>query len=190
MSKIMKKFIPIIMLLTFGTAANAGGLSTRHQSSLQLTVEPQVVTQTRVGNSYSISGTNVITTHTPAAAGSSAVDGGIGINTYSATTGVGTVGTITGVQNGCTGSTSGSDLACSGSFSFAQSWQQGDSSSATASTWGDITTYSAGTAGAGKPGTITNGHAITLDNGSGSSGTIAAGNSLTGQFVSEITIFD
>ena len=190
MSKIMKKFIPIIMLLTFGTAANAGGLSTRHQSSLQLTVEPQVVTQTRVGNSYSISGTNVITTHTPAAAGSSAVDGGIGINTYSATTGVGTVGTITGVQNGCTGSSADDDLACAGSFSFAQSWQQGDSSSATASTWGDITTYSAGTAGAGKPGTITNGHAITLDNGSGSSGTIAAGNSLTGQFVSEITIFD
>ena len=190
MSKIMKKFIPIIMLLTFGTAANAGGLSTRHQSSLQLTVEPQIVTQTRVGNSYSISGTNVITTHTPAASGSSAVDGGIGINTYSATTGVGTVGTITGVQNGCTGSTANSDLACTGSFSFAQSWQQGDSSSASASTWGDITTYSGGTAGAGKPGTITNGHAITLDNGSGTSGTIAAGNSLTGQFVSEITIFD
>ena len=190
MSKIMKKFIPIIMLLTFGTAANAGGLSTRHQSSLQLTVEPQIVTQTRVGNSYSISGTNVITTHTPAATGASAVDGGIGINTYSATTGVGTVGTITGVQNGCTGSTANSDLACAGSFSFAQSWQQGDSSSASASTWGDITTYSGGTAGAGKPGTITNGHAITLDNGSGTSGTIAAGNSLTGQFVSEITIFD
>ena len=142
MSKIMKKFIPIIMLLTFGTAANAGGLSTRHQSSLQLTVEPQIVTQTRVGNSYSISGTNVITTHTPAATGSSAVDGGIGINSYSTTTGVGTVGTITGVQNGCTGSTANSDLACAGSFSFAQSWQQGDSSSASASTWGDITTVS------------------------------------------------
>ena len=188
--KKMKKFLPIVMLLTFGTAANAGGLSTRHQSSLQLTVEPQIVTQTRVGNSYSISGNNVITTHTPAASGSSAVDGGIGINTYSATTGVGTVGTITGVQNGCTGSTANSDLACAGSFSFAQSWQQGDSSAASAATWGDITTYSGGTAGAGKPGTITNGHTITLDNGSGTSGTIAAGNSLTGQFVSEITIFD
>ena len=187
MSKIMKKFIPIIMLLTFGTAANAGGLSTRHQSSLQLTVEPQIVTQTRVGNSYSISGNNVITTHTPAASGSSAVDGGIGINTYSATTGVGTVGTITGVQNGCTGSTSGSDLACTGSFSFAQSWQQGDSSSASASTWGDITTQSGGTAA---PGTITNGHTITINQGTSGAGTLGAGNSLTGQFVSEITIFD
>ena len=188
--KKMKKFLPIVMLLTLGTAANAGGMSTRHQSSLQLTVEPQRTIQTRVGNSYSISGTNVITTHTPAASGSSAVDGGIGINTYSATTGVGTVGTITGVQNGCTGSTANSDLACAGSFSFAQSWQQGDSSSASASTWGDITTQSGGTAGTGAPGTITNGHTITINQGTSGAGTLGAGNSLTGQFVSEITIFD
>jgi len=183
----MKNYLPFIMLLAFGGAAHAGGMSTRHQSSLQLTVEPQIVTQTRVGNSYSISGTNVITTHTPAASGSSAVDGGIGINTYSATTGVGTVGTITGVQNGCTGSTANSDLACAGSFSFAQSWQQGDSSSASASTWGDITTQSAGT---GAPGTISNGHAIVINQGTSGAGTLGAGNSLTGQFVSEITIFD
>ena len=188
--KKMKKFLPIVMLLTLGTAANAGGMSTRHQSSLQLTVEPQRTIQTRVGNSYSISGTNVITTHTPAASGSSAVDGGIGINTYSATTGVGTVGTITGVQNGCTGSTANSDLACAGSFSFAQSWQQGDSSSASASTWGDITTQSGGTAGTGAPGTISNGHAIVINQGTSGAGTLGAGNSLTGQFVSEITIFD
>jgi len=189
----MKKYLPLIMLLTVGGAAHAGGLSTRHQSSLQLVVEPQVVTQTRVGNSYSVSGTNVITSHTPAASGSSAVDGGLGINTYSATTGQGTVGTISGVQNGCTGSSTtsgGSDLACTGSFSFAQSWQQGDSNAASAASWGDITTYSGGTAGAGKPGTITNAHVVTLDNGGSGSGTIAAGNSLTGQFVSEITIFD
>ena len=186
----MKKFFPILLLLMAGSAVHAGGLSTRHQSSLQLTVEPQKTIQTRVGNSYSISGTNVITTHTPSASGSSAVDGGIGINSYSATTGVGTVGTITGVQNGCTGSTSGSDLACSGSFSFAQSWQQGDSSSASASTWGDITTQSGGTAGTGAPGTITNGHTITINQGTSGAGTLGAGNSLTGQFVSEITIFD
>ena len=186
--KKMKKFLPIVMLLTFGTAANAGGMSTRHQSSLQLTVEPQIVTQTRIGNSYSISGNNVITTHTPSSG--SAVDGGIGINTYSATTGVGTVGTITGVQNGCSGSTSGGDLACAGSFSFAQSWQQGDSSSASASTWGDITTQSGGTTGTGAPGTITNGHTITINQGTSGAGTLGAGNSLTGQFVSEITIFD
>jgi len=186
----MKKFFPILLLLMAGSAVHAGGLSTRHQSSLQLTVEPQKTIQTRVGNSYSISGNNVITTHTPAASGSSAVDGGIGINSYSATTGVGTVGTITGVQNGCTGSTSGSDLACTGSFSFAQSWQQGDSSSASASTWGDITTQSGGTAGTGAPGTITNGHTITINQGTSGAGTLGAGNSLTGQFVSEITIFD
>ena len=186
----MKKLLPLLLLFGFGTAVNAGGMSTRHQSSLQLTVDAARTIQTRVGNSYSISGTNVITTHTPAAAGSSAVDGGIGINTYSATTGVGTVGTITGVQNGCTGSSADDDLACAGSFSFAQSWQQGDSSSASASTWGDITTQSGGSAGTGAPGTITNGHTITINQGTSGAGTLGAGNSLTGQFVSEITIFD
>ena len=186
----MKKFFPILLLLMAGSAVHAGGLSTRHQSSLQLTVEPQKTIQTRVGNSYSISGNNVITTHTPAATGSSAVDGGIGINTYSATTGVGTVGTITGVQNGCTGSSSNDDLACAGSFSFAQSWQQGDNSSASAASWGDITTQSGGTTGTGAPGTITNGHTITINQGTSGAGTLGAGNSLTGQFVSEITIFD
>ena len=189
----MKKYLPLIMLLAVGGAAHAGGMSTRHQSSLQLTVEPQVVHQTRVGNSYSISGTNVITSHTPSASGSSAVDGGLGVNSYASDTGVGTVGKITGVQNGCTGSSTtsgGSDLACTGSFSFSQSWQQGDNSSASAASWGDITTYSGGTAGGGQPGTITNAHVVTVDNGGGSTGTIGAGNSLTGQFVSEITIFD
>jgi len=187
----MKNYLPFIMLLAFGGAAHAGGMSTRHQSSLQLTVEPQIVTQTRIGNSYSISGNNVITSHTPA--NGSAVDGGIGINTYSATTGVGTVGTITGIQNGCTGSsttTGGSDLACTGSFSFSQSWQQGDNSSASSASWGDITTQSGGTSGTGSPGTITNAHVVTIKQGTDGAGTLGAGNSLTGQFVSEITIFD
>ena len=102
----MKKFLPLIMLVMAGSAAHAGGIVTKHQSSLQHSVEAGYNSYTRMGNSYSISGTNVTTSHTPAASGSSAVSNGIGINTYSSTTGVATVGSITGTQSG------------TGSFSF------------------------------------------------------------------------
>ena len=34
----MKKFIPIVMLLMTASAANAGGLVTKHAASVQLTV--------------------------------------------------------------------------------------------------------------------------------------------------------
>ena len=186
----MKKYLSILLILLGGSAVHAGGLSTRHQSSLQLTVEPARTIQTRIGNSYSISGTNVNTNHT-VGSGNDAVTttGGLGVNSYS-DNGVASVGTVAVTQSqGC--STSGGTTTCTGgSFSFSQSFTQGDSVAAASNTWGDITSYTAGTAGAGKPGTITNGHAITLDNGSSGTGTIAAGNSLTGQFVSEITIFD
>ena len=61
------------MLVMAGGAAHAGGIVTKHQSSLQHSVEAGYNSYTRMGNSYSISGTNVTTSHTPAASGSSAV---------------------------------------------------------------------------------------------------------------------
>ena len=186
----MKKLLPLLLLFGFGTAVNAGGMSTRHQSSLQLTVDAARTIQTRVGNSYSISGTNVNTTHTPAASGSSAVVGGVGILTYS-DKGVGSVGTLSATQSqGCSTNSSGTTTCSGGSFSFAQSFTQGDAIDGTSTTWGDITSYTAGTTGTGKPGSITNGHTITLEQGTNNAGTLGAGNSLTGQFVSEITIFE
>ena len=186
----MKKLLPLLLLFGFGTAVNAGGMSTRHQSSLQLTVDAARTIQTRVGNSYSISGTNVNTTHTPAASGSSAVVGGVGILTYS-DKGVGSVGTLSATQSqGCSTNSSGTTTCSGGSFSFAQSFTQGDAIDGTATTWGDVTSYTGGTAGTGTPGSVTNGHAITLEQGTNNNGTLGAGNSLTGQFVSEITIFD
>ena len=186
----MIKLLPLLLLFGFGTAVNAGGMSTRHQSSLQLTVDAARTIQTRVGNSYSISGTNVNTTHTPAASGSSAVVGGVGILTYS-DKGVGSVGTLSATQSqGCSTNSSGTTPCSGGSFSFAQSFTQGDAIDGTSTTWGDITSYTAGTAGTGVPGTIDNGHAITLQQGTSGNPNLGAGNSLTGQFVSEITIFD
>ena len=186
----MKKYLSILLILLGGSAVHAGGLSTRHQSSLQLTVEPARTIQTRVGNSYSISGTNVNTSHT-VGTGNDAVTttGGLGVNSYS-DKGVASVGTVAVTQSqGC--STTGGTTSCTGgSFSFSQSFTQGDAIDGTSTTWGDITTYTGGTAGTGVPGTIDNGHAITLQQGTSSNPNLGAGNSLTGQFVSEITIFD
>ena len=185
----MKKLLPLLLLFGFGTAVNAGGMSTRHQSSLQLTVDAARTIQTRVGNSYSISGTNVSTEHTPSGENASAVTGGVGILSYDSN-GVGSVGSVAVTQSqGC--STTNNTTTCSGgSFSFSQSFTQGDAINGASTTWGDITSYTAGTTGTGKPGSITNGHTITLEQGTNGAGTLGAGNSLTGQFVSEITIFD
>ena len=180
----------LVSLFVIGSAAHAGGLSTRHQSSLQHTVDAQSATYSRMGNSYSISGTNVTTSHT-VGTGNDAVTttGGLGVNSYS-DNGVASVGTVAVTQSqGC--STSGGTTTCTGgSFSFSQSFTQGDSVAAASNTGGDITSYTAGTTGTGKPGSVTNGHTITLEQGTNNAGTLGAGNSLTGQFVSEITIFD
>ena len=43
------------------SAANAGGLVTKHASSVQLTVDAARTTATRMGNSYSVSGSGVVT---------------------------------------------------------------------------------------------------------------------------------
>ena len=56
----MKKFIPLIMLLMTASAANAGGLVTKHASSVQLTVDAARTTATRIGSSFSISGQTLI----------------------------------------------------------------------------------------------------------------------------------
>ncbi len=170
----------LVSLFVIGSAAHAGGLSTRHQSSLQHTVDAQSATYSRMGNSYSISGTNVSTSHT-VGTGNDAVTttGGLGVNSYNATTGVGTVGTITAGQ----GTTNGT-----GSFSFSQAWTQGDiaGTGSEYSDFGTVTITSAGTQNdsTNAPGTITAAHAITL------TGTGNVGTSTTGQFVSEVTIFD
>ena len=48
-------------------------------------------------------------------------------------------------------------------------------------------TYTAGAAGSAAPGLITNAHTVTI---SGGTAGAAAGSAVTGQFVSEVTIFD
>ena len=58
----MKKLLPLAMLLMTASAANAGGIVSKHASSVQLTVDAARTQATRIGSSFSISGSNIDTT--------------------------------------------------------------------------------------------------------------------------------
>jgi len=156
------------MLLLTASAANAGGLVTKHSASVQLNVDAARSTATRIGSSFSISGSNIDTTD-----GSTA--GAVSAGTI--TSGVYNPGTITATQD-----TAGA------AFSFSQSYTQGDAVPTSAATVGDIqnfgsmTSYTAGTAGS-LAGTVTSAGVLTVTAG-------GAGTSATGQYVSEITVID
>ena len=164
----MKRLLPLIMLLMTATAANAGGIVSKHASSVQLTVDAARTQATRIGSSFSISGSNVDTTD------------GTTAHTVSAgtiTSGIYAPGTISATQD-----TAGS------AFSFSQSYTQGDAVPTGAPTVGYVPnfsstlSYTAGTAG-DLAGTVTSAGVISITAG-------GAGTSGTGQFVSEITIID
>ena len=167
----MKTLIPVVMILMTAGAANAGGLVTKHASSVQLTVDAARSTATRIGHGMSISGSNVSTT-----------DG----------TTAGVVGnSVLMTSDGFTGSASvvtASQATSGEAFSFSASYTQGDAVPTSAPTvgevpnFGSVTSYSAGSAGS-LAGTIDSAHSMALTAG-------GAGTSATGQFVSEITVID
>ena len=164
----MKKALIAFGMLLMASPAYAGGLVTKHASSVQLTVDAARTTATRVGSSYAISGSGVNTT-----------DG--------TTAGTISAGTITsGVL--APGNISATQATNGNAFSFSQSFTQGDAVPTAAPTVGDVgnfssqTSYTAGTAG-NLAGTVTTGGALTVTAG-------GAGSSATGQFVSEITVLD
>ena len=164
----MKKLLPLVMILMTASAANAGGLVTKHASSVQLTVDAARSTATRLGSSYSVSGSGVNTTD-------GSTSGAVAVPTI--TSGIYTPAAITATQ-----ATDGN------AFSFSASYTQGDAIPTTAATTGEIanfgsmTSYTAGTAG-NLAGTVTSAGALTVTAG-------GAGSSATGQFVSEVTVID
>ena len=167
----MKRFVPLVMLLMTASAANAGGLVTRHQSSLQHTVDPTRTITSRTANSYSISGS------------------GITLDLDADTTGNDlNVGGFNEFSNGAVSSwhIPTATITDGEAFSFSNSIITGDATNATGT---NSTVYSAGAAGQysgdNKPGAIDSGHAISV-----SGTTQGAGTSVTAQFVSEISIFD
>ena len=163
----MKKLLPLLLILMSGTAAHAS-MSTRHQTSLQLSVDSARSITSRTANSYAVSGSGV----TLDVAGGGSADNLVGgFKTISG-------GAVTEWNIPTATATANS------TFSFANSFTAGDASTATGT---NATTYTAGAAGTAAPGLITNAHTVTIAGGTAGSG---AGSTVTGQFVSEVTIFD
>jgi len=186
----MKKLLPILLL--FGTSSvYAGAMTTRHQTSLQSVQSPTITTTQRTGNSYSVSGNNVNTSYTYCSANCSGesptnttVSGGVARISYTST-GATTMTDITAQQgvvctSGC-GSGETPVYSSTGTFSFANSYTQGDATDAT----GTNKTVTAGATGNSvSPGTITSAHTVTL------AGSQTSGTTVTGQFISEVSVFN
>ena len=165
----MKRIIVhFVMLLMTTTAANAGGLVTKHASSVQLTVDAARATSSRIGSTFSISGSNIDTTDGTTA-------GTVSAGTI--TSGVYAPGTIAATQD-----TAGA------AFSFSQSYTQADAVPTAAAALGaspnfsSVTSYAAGAKDT-LAGTVTSGGVLTVTAG-------GAGSTAIGQFVSEITVID
>ena len=164
----MKKFLPLLLLLGMGSSAYAGGIVSSHSSSVQLTVDAARTDASRIGSSFSISGSNIDTTDGTTAGTVSA--GTIASGVYSP-------GTVVATQD-----TPGA------AFSFSQSYTEADDvltsapSVGAVSLFSDQTSWAAGTAG-DLAGTVTSAGVITVTAG-------GAGSSAVGQFVSEITVID
>ena len=164
----MNKFLPLLLLLGMGSSAYAGGIVSKHTSSVQLTVDAARTDASRIGSSFTISVSNIDTTDGTTA-------GTVSAGTI--TSGVYAPGTIAATQD-----TAGA------AFSFTQSYTQADAVPTSAPTVGtvgnlsDQSSWTAGTAG-DLAGTVTSAGVITVTKG-------GAGTSAIGQFVSEITVID
>ena len=158
------------MILMAAPAANAGGLVHKMSSSVQLTVDAAATSATRLGNQYSISGSNVGT--------SDGTTAGV-LSSGAVSSGVYGPGTISASQLSATNGEA---------FSFSTSFLQGDAIPSSAPTVGavpnfsSITSTAAGSAGS-LAGTLGTDGAIGLTAG-------GAGTTAVGQFVSEITVID
>ena len=161
----MKKFLPLVMILGFASPVNAD-VTHKLSTSVQLTVDASASQATRIGSTYSVSGSNI----TPSTVG--------GLGSLTSGTAVGYTPTAYGLT------TDGS------AYTFSESYIEGDDvpSATTVSSgvvgslpaFGTVTTTAGGVAGS-LAGTINSAGTMSLTAG-------GAGTSATGQFVSEITV--
>ena len=170
-----------------GSAVHAGAMTTRHQSSIQSIQSPTITHTQRTGNSYSVSGSNVTTSYsyTPSGANSATtVNGGVARIVYNSN-GTCELTNVTASQGiictaGC-GEGETPTYGSTGTFSFSNSYTQGDANNADGT---NKTVTTGATAASATPGTISNGHSITLG------GSQTSGTTVTGQFITEISIFN
>ena len=161
----MKKFLPLILLAGVSSPAFAD-VTHRMQSSIQLQTNAAATQVSRIGSTYSASGSGV----TMAVGDASGNVGGLG--TLTDGVGQGSIATATQTSTG-------------GAYTFSQSFIEGDAIVTTAPSLGAVSAYSNQTStgvGSGTgTGTVTSAHALTAVG--GGSGTVT-----TGQFVTELTI--
>ena len=144
-------------------------ITSRMQSSIQLQVNAAATQVSRIGSTYSASGSGV----TMDVGGGNSADGVVGgLGTLTDGVGQGSVATATQTSAG-------------GAFTFNQSFIEGDAIVTTAPSLGAVSAYSDQTStavGTGTgTGTVTSAHAVTAVG--GGSGTVT-----TGQFVTELQI--
>jgi hypothetical protein len=161
----MKK-LALLFGMVLMTAPAHADLITKHSSSVQLTVDAAASQATRLGSTYSVSGSNV-----------SATLGGLTAPASATAAATMTAGTYTQTTDGS-------------AFSFTETFNSGDAiptgTTVTSGVvgslpaFGSVTTTSGGVAGS-LGGTIDSAGTMSLTAG-------GAGTSATGQFVSEITI--
>jgi len=165
----MKRFLPIVMLMMSAPLAARADMMSRMQSSIQLQTNSAATQVSRIGSTYSVSGSGV----TMDVGGGGSADGNVG-----------GLGTLTdGVGQGSVASAT--QTSAGGAFTFSQSFIEGDAIVTTAPSLGAVSAYSDQTStavGTGTgTGTVTSAHAVTAVG--GGSGTVT-----TGQFVTEVTI--
>jgi len=165
----MKRLLPLVMLLMSAPLAARADMMSRMQSSIQLQTNSAATQVSRIGSTYSVSGSGV----TMDVGGGGSADGNVGgLGTLTDGVGQGSVATATQTSAG-------------GAFTFSQSFIEGDAIVTTAPSLGAVSAYSDQTStavGSGTgTGTVTSAHAVTAVG--GGSGTVT-----TGQFVTEVTI--
>ena len=164
----MKKFLPLVMLAGFSSPAFAD-LTHKMTSSFQLTTNAAATQVSRIGSTYSSSGSGV----TLDVGGGGSADGNVGgLGTLTDGVGQGSIATATQTTAG-------------GAYSFSQSFIEGDAIVTTAPSLGAVSAYSEQTStgvGSGTgTGTVTSAHTLTGVGG-------GSGTTTIGQFVTELVI--
>ena len=165
----MKKLFLILGIFTLGGTAARADITHKMTSSFQLQTNAALTSVSRIGSTYTVSGSGV----TMDVGGGNSADNMVGgLGTLTDGVGQGSIATATQTSAG-------------GAFSFSQTFVEGDVIATTAPSVGAVSPYSnqvSTAVGSGTgTGTVTSAHTVTAVGG-------GSGTSATAQFVTELTI--